>query len=175
VTDKSIDFKNTPLKQPLLYGVFLRWPENGEQWVHPFDIGIARNVLPSYRVFRRAPFDEVYYQYTYGDIVCRAKARMWMVVEHEGFDVGDRVEIKSQMGRNWPMLANIREVLWNPNRRHIEYWLDRNDGTNQQFERPYIADQIQLVFDLDRVDGKIPQYQPPLNSVASFATRRQSS
>ena len=129
-------FESTPLKPPPLYGVFLRWPEDGEDWIHPFDVGIARHLLPGNRVFRRDEFDGVYFQFHYGELKFRARPRIWLVVEHEGFDIGDQVEVKSIKGRNWPQIASIGQVVWEPHKKRIEYLVE---GVDRKVERPLVA------------------------------------
>ncbi|TWU04883.1 hypothetical protein [Stieleria varia] len=74
------------------YGCFLRWPENGQGFIHPDDVAIATRVLPSNRVMRRVSFDDTYYHFRYGNIRFRLRPCMWLPVRYEGADVGDRIE-----------------------------------------------------------------------------------
>ena len=39
-----------PLKTDPKYGHYPWWPEDGDQWVHPEDIELARSMIPSPRV-----------------------------------------------------------------------------------------------------------------------------
>ena len=152
--------------QPV-YGVFLRLPEDNDDWIHPDDIGIARRLIPSNRILKRTFIDASYYRFSYGSDCFRGAGRMWLPIDHEGFDVGDRIEVTSNMGQNWPILGEIAEVRWNRMYQQIEYHVDRVDGERQRLPHTYAADQIQLVHDLASPAGKRPGYQPPLSSVAS--------
>ncbi len=162
-------FESTPLKPPPLYGVFQRWPEDGEDWIHPFDVGVARHLLPGNRIFRRAEFDGEFFAFRYGQLMFRARPRIWLIVEHQGFDIGDQVEIRSLMGKNWPQIATINQMLWNSAKRRIEYFVQ---GVDRSVEKPLQATEIQLVHDLQNAAGKFPPRNPPLNSLASFINRR---
>ena len=42
-----------PLKMDPQFGYFPWWPEDGDGWVHPEDVAIARSLIPSERVFCR--------------------------------------------------------------------------------------------------------------------------
>ena len=46
--------ENTPpLKTDPKYGYFPWWPQDGNDWLHPDDVAIARSMIPSNRMFRR--------------------------------------------------------------------------------------------------------------------------
>lgn len=121
------EFATQPLKRPLKYGIYRWWPEEGEAWVHPHDIGIVRKMIPGLRVFRREFLDNEWELVTYGDITFRVRPTIWLRVTHEGFDVGDYVEIKSRMGQAQPFMGRIKEMVWNQRYACIEYYLYRSD------------------------------------------------
>ncbi len=131
-----------PLKRPPVYGVYRWWPVNGEAWIHPFDIGIVKRLVPGNRVMRREDLDETWLRVSYGPIRFRVKSTIWYEVAYEGFDIGDYVEIKSRMGRAEPYVGQIRDMFWNHRYRHIEYFLYRSETPQV---RPYQADDMALL------------------------------
>ena len=134
------------LKRAVQYGVFPWWPQDGNDWIHPDDIRLARRLIPSSRVFRREPHDEEYFLLRYGRDVIRAKPALWKVVRTDGFEIGDRVEILSRLGQNLPAVAVIREMRWNADARQIEYFL-RRAGRN--LSRAHVAADLRRVDELD--------------------------
>ena len=124
----SNEFALPPLKRPPVYGVFLWWPEDGEDWIHPFDIGIVRQVVPGNRVFRREDLDHRLLKISYGELTFRVKSTIWYEVKHEGFEVGDYVEVKSRMGQAEPFIGRIKDMVWDHHKKRIEYFLFRSDA-----------------------------------------------
>jgi hypothetical protein len=137
------NISNMPrLKRPPTYGVFRWWPENGESWIHPFDIGIVRRLVPGTRVFRREDLDEKWLLVAYGNIRFRVRSTIWYEVEFEGFNIGDYVEVKSRMGKADPFVGYVRHMNWNHRYKRIEYTLDRSDITQV---RAYVAEDLTIV------------------------------
>jgi hypothetical protein len=136
-----------PLKRPPVYGVFRWWPEDGEAWIHPHDTGIVKGLIPGPRVFRREDLDETWALVTYGDVRFRIRPAIWLEVEHEGFDVGDWVEIKSRMGQADPFVGRIRDMHWNHANGQIEYFVDRADLSEV---RAWLAEDLAPVDPIDR-------------------------
>ncbi len=98
------DLKITPR-----YGYFPRWPEDGDAWLHPEDVETARSLLPSNRVWRHEGREGPLMVLRYGATRLRVRPALWIEVEHEGFDVGDHVEVKPLGGVNDPVTGRIRE------------------------------------------------------------------
>jgi hypothetical protein len=116
-----------PIKIDPKYGCFLRWPQDGNDWLHLDDVTIARTMIPSARVFRRDGSDGEFHRLHYGDITLRAKLALWQEVSHEGFDIGDWVEVLSHGMRNEPRSGVIREMLWDEHELAIRYQIREND------------------------------------------------
>lgn len=74
------------------YGYIPRWPEDGEQFIHPEDVPIARQCIPGHRIIRRDRFDGKVYHCSYGGLKFRLRPCIWVRVKSEGIDVGDLVE-----------------------------------------------------------------------------------
>ena len=117
-----------PLKTDPKYGYFARWPQDGNDWLHPDDVALARTLIPSGRIFRRDGIDGAYQLLHYGDIRLRARPALWQEVSHEGFNIGDWVEVRSLGMRNEPRTGVIREVLWNERTRAIAYQITENNN-----------------------------------------------
>ncbi len=117
------------LKVPDRFGVYLRWPQDGNDWIHPEDVELTNQLIPGRRIFQRHALDGDYSKYTYGEHSIRLKPTLWLEVESDGYLVGDRVEIRSQMGKRDPSIATIEDVLWNQHEQFVEYTLVVNGTT----------------------------------------------
>jgi hypothetical protein len=146
------EFESTPkpwtgLTVPDCYGVFLWWPHEGTDWIHPEDIKLCEQLIPSNRVFFRQRLNSEFSQYLYGKQCIRLRPAMWLEIETDGYLIGDRVEIRSKMGRRRPAIATIEDMYFNRHRGEIEYHLLVKE---QRLEEPlYFAD-IQPAFKLDQ-------------------------
>lgn len=116
------------------HGVFFRWPAEGDfDWVHPKDRALIQTMIPGSRIFCRDQCDdpadqaEGYYWIEYGEVKIRVKPAMWLLVNHEGYEVGDRVEVKSKQGKHTPLIGNIREIEYDAVARRTIYLLRVND------------------------------------------------
>ena len=115
-----------PLRTDPKYGCFLRWPQDGNDWLHPDDVALARTMLPSQRIFRRDGNDGEFHYLNYGSVTLRAKPALWQEVSHEGVEIGDWVEVLSHGMRNEPRTGVIREMLWDERERAIRYQIAEN-------------------------------------------------
>jgi hypothetical protein len=116
-----------PLKTDPKYGYFPRWPQDGNDWLHPGDVALARTLIPSQRVFCRDGTDGEYHLIHYGQITLRVRPALWQEVSHEGFEIGDWVEVLSRGMRNEPRTGVIREMLWDERERAVCYQITEND------------------------------------------------
>jgi hypothetical protein len=132
-----------PLKTDPKYGCFLRWPQDGNDWIHPNDVALVRTIVPGARVFCRDGNDGEFHYLRYGNVQFRALPALWQEVAYEGIDIGDWVEVLSHGMRNEPRTGVIREMLWDDRARAIQYQILENDVP--------IAD-LYLREDLQRVD-----------------------
>ena len=110
------------------YGHFPWWPEDGDDWVHPEDVPLARELIPSQRVFRREGETGPFILLHYGDQTLRVKRTLWRELKGVGFEVGDWVEVLSRGMLNTPRTAVVRDVLWNERKKRIEYQVTESDG-----------------------------------------------
>lgn len=108
------------------YGTYPWWPENGDDWIHPEDVELARRLIPSARVFRRDGEQGPFVVLHYGAIKLRVLRTLWQEVPEAGFDFGDWVEVLSRGHRNTPRTGTIREIVWNSASRDIGYQILEN-------------------------------------------------
>jgi hypothetical protein len=131
-----------PLKTDPKYGYFPWWPEDGDDWVHPEDVALARAMIPSERVFCRDGNDGDHVLMHYGDTVLRVRRTMWQEVEPEGLAIGDWIEVRTRGMRNEPRTGVIREMLWDERGRAMRYQISENGKSVEQF---YTRDDLQRV------------------------------
>ena len=115
-----------PLKTEPKYGCFPWWPEDGDDWVHPEDVAIARSMIPSDRVFRRDGASGKFLVLRYGKVRFRVRPALWLEVEPEGFEIGDWVEVLPRGMLNTPRTGTIREVLWDEGAKTLRYQITEN-------------------------------------------------
>lgn len=133
------------------YAVYMRWPQNGNDWIHPEDVARVRRLIPSRRVFRREADEGRYNVFSYGKHRFRVMPTMHLAVDGDDLDIGDRVEVKSRLGKNHAFVGRIREMRWNDRYQRIEYYLLHAE---QRVPRWYEAD------DLTALERK-PQLRQP--------------
>ena len=110
------------------YGCFLRWPEDGQGFIHPEDVAIVSRCLPSGRVFRRDSFDGVYYHFSYGRVRMRLRPCMWLKVATDGIDVGDKVETIGVGLEREQFVAEVLGMYFVTRKGCILYRLRRGDS-----------------------------------------------
>ena len=121
------------------YGCFLRWPEDGQGFIHPEDVAIVSRCLPSGRVFRRDSFDGVYYHFSYGRIRMRLRPCMWLQVTPDGIDVGDKVETIGVGLEREQFVAEVLGMYFVARKGCILYRLRRGDSiVPQLFARKHL-------------------------------------
>lgn len=113
------------ISRPKKWGVFLTWPEPGRDWVHPEDLWLAEQLIPSQRVFSRVDQDADFNLVAYGRHQIRMRPVLWLETSEPDYELGETVAIRSDGGRLDAQIASIREVLWNSRRREIEFELFR--------------------------------------------------
>lgn len=145
--DQSHEFRDLQLQTPDRFGVYLWWPEEGTDWIHPDDVDLACKLIPSRRIFQRLVGDDGWSCLIYGESSIRVKPTLWLEVESDGYLVGDRVEIRSRLGQQRPAIATIEEMYWNRELKLVEYIL----ATNQTvLPMPFQFADIQPAFKLDK-------------------------
>jgi hypothetical protein len=123
------------------YVTFPWWPEDGCDWIQLEDVEIAKRLVPGKRVFSHVQTDTPFQLYEYGDESFRALPRLQKRVKGDGLLVGDRVEIRSRLGRRRPIIATICDMFWDDYNDRIEYrirYRDLRSAANygsEEFER----------------------------------------
>lgn len=124
------------------YGYYPWWPEDGNDWVHPEDVELAREMIPSSRIFCRDGEQGPFVVLHYGDVLLRVKRTLWQEVAWEGYNIGDWVEVLSRGHRNTPRTAVIKEIVWDAHARAVRYQVAEN---NQPVPNFYAADDLRHV------------------------------
>ncbi len=130
------------MRSELPYCVFPRWPQDDDAWIHPDDVPAVRRLIPGTRVFRRGGQEGQYFVLRYGKLRLRIHSAMHVALSGDGLNVGDLVEVCSQVGKNRPMMAMIAEMHWSARYGAIEYRLRRRAMT---LARRYTAGDLRLV------------------------------
>ena len=130
------------MKNEPRYGYYPWWPEDGNDWLHPEDVELARRMIPSQRVFRREGEQGPFVVLFYGEMRLRVLRTLWQEVSSEGFELGDWVEVLSRCGHNEPRTGTIREMVWDERARALRYQLLDN---GQPISKFYSVDDIRHV------------------------------
>lgn len=127
-------------------GVYLVWPVEGSLWIHPQDVELASQWIPSTRVWRRSRWEDGYYRLHYGDQTIRVRPSMWHRVNDEGFSVGDPVEILGRFLENEPCIGKVVEIRFHKPSGRLHYTIESRELV---LPRPFLAE------DLRRLEEKV--------------------
>ncbi len=118
------------------WGVYLRWPSDGDEWIHHQDVELVRRLIPSRRVFRRSAWDGEFYRLHYGESTFRVRPSMWVRVPDIDLEVGQQVELLSHHRQNDPGIFRIAGIFFVPTTGEIEYALQTDELTlKRRFNR----------------------------------------
>lgn len=109
------------------YGYYPWWPEDGNDWLHPEDVELARRLIPSQRVFRRDGEQGPFVILHYGDLRLRVKRTLWQEVASEGYEIGDWIEVLARGHRNTPRTGVVREMVWDEYDCCLKYQITENE------------------------------------------------
>lgn len=131
-----------PIKLDPRYGHFPWWPEDGDDWLHPEDVALARRSIPSPRIWRREGDQADFALLQYGDLRLRVRPRLWQETPKPAFEIGDLVEVLPRGMHNDPTTGHIREVLWDDHTQQIHFQIKT---ASRLVETHYTADDLKLV------------------------------
>ncbi len=140
------------------YGCFPRWPQDGEDFIHPADRSAALRCIPSTRVLRRETFDGAYYHYRYGQLRFRLRPTMWLKVSSDGIDIGDEVETVGMLLERELFVATVWGMHFIARKGCILYRLKNGQMT---VPRLYAAKELRLITNKDCVRERTFDYRPP--------------
>lgn len=140
------------------YGCFLRWPENGQGFIHPDDVATVTQLIPSTRVMKRVSFDGTYYHYRYGRLQFRLRPAMWSTVRTDGMEIGDQVETTGLGLERDRFVATVWGMYYVPRKGCILYRLRRG---GQVVPRLYTADQLKCLTEKATVRPANTRYRSP--------------
>jgi hypothetical protein len=143
--ESKVRVNDAPGVAPTLpdYGVFLRTPADGSQWIHPEDHATVIGLIPSHRVFCRFRFADGFYHFRYGATVFRLRPCLWLPVRGEGFDIGDRVETTGVGLSQELFVSEITAMLFDDRASEIRYQLARTPISGKL----YSGGQLRLLSD----------------------------
>ncbi len=124
------------------YGCFPRWPQDGEDFIHPEDRESAMRCVPSERILRREKFDGQFYHYNYGQLTFRMRPVMWLRVKSDGIDIGDEVETVGMLMERELFVATVWGMYYVARKGCILYRLKRGD---MAVPRLYAAKDLRLL------------------------------
>jgi len=125
------------------YGVFLRTPGDGSDWIHPEDHAVVDGMVPSRRVFCRFQFSDGFYHFRYGQIIFRLRPCLWLAVRSEGFDIGDMVETTGVGMSQELFVSEITGMIFDHQTGAIRYQLARTPVSGKL----YSGDHLRLLTD----------------------------
>ncbi|HBJ35551.1 MAG TPA: hypothetical protein DDZ51_12540 [Planctomycetaceae bacterium] len=120
------------------YGVFLRSPADGSDWIHPDDHEIVDGMVPSKRVFCRFLYDGVFYHFRYGEIVFRLRPCLWLPIRGEGIDIGDRVETTGVGLSQELFVSEVTGMLFDDSAGEIGYQLARTPISGKLYNAQHL-------------------------------------
>jgi hypothetical protein len=140
------------------YGCFLRWPENGQAFIHPEDVATVTRLIPSPRVIKRRAFDGTFYHFQYGKLHFRLRPAMWLPIRSEGIEIGDRVETTGMGLERERFVAEVWGMYYVQRKGCILYRLRR---AQQVVPKLYPLDQLKLLTDKSTVRPGTTKYRSP--------------
>ncbi|GAB5403802.1 MAG: hypothetical protein Aurels2KO_20330 [Aureliella sp.] len=140
------------------WGVYLRWPEDGNEWIHPEDVTLATQLIPSRRVFKRTKWDSGFYHLLYGEHFLRVRPSMWTQVPGVDLELGQQVELLAQFGKHDPGVFRIEDILYDNEKHRIEFALNRGEIV---LESLFSRSDIKPVFVKHHLRVGYYNHQPP--------------
>lgn len=157
------------LRRQVQYGVCLWWSDELPCFVHPDDWRLVEKLVPGNRVFKKEECEDFadrklgYSRLSYGAQVFRALPAIWYPLTFEGYEVGDRVQIKSKLGRHRSMICTICEIRWNRISRRVQYSVESTSG---RIGKRFLADDLQPAL---RLEGHFSKRELSLASRARLS------
>lgn len=140
------------------YGCFVRWPEEGQGFIHPDDVPLATTMIPSPRVLKRVSFDGTYYHFRYGQRQFRLRPAMWLPIRTEGIDVGDQVQTKGMGLERERFVATVWGMYYINRKGCILYRLMR---AGRKVPELFTGEQLQVLTNKSRVTAGNTEYPTP--------------
>nr|WP_235034230.1 hypothetical protein [Roseiconus lacunae] len=140
------------------YGCFLRWPENGQAFIHPDDVAVATKVIPSPRVLKRTNFDGTYYHFQYGNLHFRLRPAMWLKLPAAEIEIGDQVETVGMGFDREHFVATVWGMYYVARKGCILYRLKRADRV---IPKLFASEHLRLITDKNTVRPGNTKYRSP--------------
>lgn len=149
-----------PVLRPQLpdWGVYLRPPEDGVQWIHADDRELALQLIPSPRIFCRRRWDGDYYWLHYGPQTIRVRPSMWLLLPPLDVEIGAQVELLARHGLNDAGIYRIAELMFNAASHQVEYYLRRDELV---LSRPFEREDLQVLHPHFKLRVGFYRHEPP--------------
>lgn len=125
-----------PVRPPTSWVMLTRWPEDGDDWIHPDDRHKAEGLIPSDRIFRREVTDDDWYLLSYGDVRLKTRPVMMEEVPEPKFEIGQDVQLANQIDGSKLQIGKIYAIRFSEYYQEPQYYLIRGDLKSQI---PYLA------------------------------------
>lgn len=116
-----------PLKVEPKYGYYPRWPQDGDDWLHPEDVAFARTLFPSHKIWKREGQQGGFHVIRYGAQMLRVRSALWQEVPTPDYQIGDWVEVRTRMMKNEAHTGCVVDVEWDEYRGEIVYHIEQRD------------------------------------------------
>ncbi|MCC9607306.1 hypothetical protein LOC68_13455 [Blastopirellula sp. JC732] len=152
--------ESLPLKPVVDYVMLTRWPQDGDEWIHPEDRSLAAGMIPSERIFRRELQADGYYELTYGPRKIRVRPVMFEDAPHPVFEIGQFVKLKMAFESDRTEVGRIYAIRYSQYHDAPQYYLIRGDLKSRT---PYLADALELFTPEGRLreHDEYEQWNPP--------------
>ncbi len=113
-----------PVNPEPVYGYFPWWPEDGDAWLHPEDVALARRTIPGPRVWRREGLSGGWHELHYGAERLRIRPALWCEAPRPRAEIGDLVEILPKGLVHEPHTGVVRDIWWDEHAGELRYRLE---------------------------------------------------
>ncbi|UUO06191.1 hypothetical protein M4951_22900 [Blastopirellula sp. J2-11] len=152
--------ESMPLKPDVDYVMLSRWPQDGDDWIHPDDRNLAAGLIPSDRIFRRELQPDGYYELAYGPRKIRIRPVLAEEAPRPAFEIGQVVKLKLAFEGDQSEVGRIYAIRYSQYYDAPQFYLIRGDMKSRT---PYLAEALEL-FVKDgqlREPDEFPQWNPP--------------
>lgn len=161
--------ESLPLKPNVDHVMLSRWPQDGDDWIHPEDRQLAEGLIPSDRIFRRELQPDGYYQLSYGPLKIRVQPVMFDDAPEPVFEIDQFVKLKMAFDSDRTEAGRIYDIRYSQYHDAPQYYLIRGDMKSRT---PYLADALELFTPEGqlREPDEFPVWNPPESDATASDT-----
>ncbi|MFI4874984.1 MAG: hypothetical protein ACIALR_06595, partial [Blastopirellula sp. JB062] len=141
------------------YVMLPRWPQDGDDWIHPEDRSLAAGMIPSNRIFRREMQPDGYYELSYGPRKIRVRPVIAESAPEPCFEIGQVVKLKMAFEGDRTQTGRIYAIRYSQYYDAPQYYLIRGDMKSRT---PYLASSLEPFLQEGqlREPDEFPQWNP---------------